>query len=120
MQRIEINIHTTNCLHVRAAATLIAELNTTIKDTRILKKIFILYKGKKSPIMNLLSIASFKIKKGDKVIIQFEEDVSMSIIEEMKNYLEEEKVNYIEQNQTGHLLLENFIAIEEIFSRLSH
>ncbi|EEM55756.1 hypothetical protein ABEX53_28370 [Bacillus toyonensis] len=44
----------------------------------------------------------------------------MSIIEEMKNYLEEEKVNYIEQNQTGHLLLEKFIAIEEIFSRLSH
>ncbi len=53
MQRIEINIHTTNGLHVRAAATLIAELNTTIKDTRILKKIFILYKGKKSPIMYL-------------------------------------------------------------------
>ncbi|WP_431188382.1 sigma 54-interacting transcriptional regulator [Bacillus thuringiensis] len=120
MQRIEINIHTTNGLHVRAAATLIAKLNTTIKDTRILKKIFILYKGKKSPIMSLLSIASFKIKKGDKVIIQFEEEVSMSIIEEIKNYLEEEKVNYIEQNQTDHLLLENFIAIEEIFSSLSH
>ncbi|WP_234881349.1 sigma-54 interaction domain-containing protein [Bacillus mycoides] len=70
--------------------------------------------------MSLLSIASFKIKKGDKVIIQFEEEVSMSIIEEIKNYLEEEKVTYIEQNQTDHLLLENFIAIEEIFSSLSH
>ncbi|WP_234881348.1 hypothetical protein [Bacillus mycoides] len=54
MQRIEINIHTTNGLHVRAAATLIAKLNTTIKDTRILKKIFILYKGKISYYESLI------------------------------------------------------------------
>ncbi|WP_043314665.1 sigma 54-interacting transcriptional regulator [Bacillus cereus] len=115
MQRIEINIHTTNGLHVRAAAILIAKLSITIKDKCILQKIHISYKGKKYPITSLLSIASLKIKKGDKVSIQFEEEVKM-----IKNYLEEEKVNYIEQNQTDHLLLENSIAIEEILSNLSN
>ncbi|EOP45717.1 sigma 54-interacting transcriptional regulator [Bacillus cereus] len=115
MQDIEIIIHTTNGLYVRAAAILIAKLSITIKDKYILQKIPISYKGKKYPITSLLSIASFKIKKGDKVSIQFEEEVKM-----IKNYLEEEKVNYIEQNQTDHLLLENSIAIEEILSNLSN
>ncbi|QWH31743.1 PAS domain-containing protein (plasmid) [Bacillus mycoides] len=115
MQDIEIIIHTTNGLHVRAAAILIAKLSITIKDKCILQKIHISYKGKKYSITSLLSIASFKIKKGDKVSIQFEEEVKM-----IKNYLEEEKVNYIEQNQTDHLFLENSIAIEEILSNLSN
>ncbi|PFV97248.1 transcriptional regulator [Bacillus thuringiensis] len=104
MQDSEIIIHTTNGLHVRVAATLIAKLSITTKVTRILQKIFI----------------SYKIKKGDKVSIQFEEEVSTTIIEMIKNYLEEEKVNYIEQNQTDHLLLENSIAIEEILSSPSN
>ncbi|KXY48282.1 transcriptional regulator [Bacillus toyonensis] len=102
MQDSEIIIHTTNGLNVRVAATLIAKLSITTKVTRILQKIFI----------------SYKIKKGDKVSIQFEEEVSTTIIEIIKIYLEEEKVNYIEKNQTDHLILENSIAIEEILSSL--
>lgn len=92
MQDSEIIIHTTNGLHVRVAATLIAKLSITTKVTRILQKIFI----------------SYKIKKGDKVSIQFEEEVSTTIIEIIKIYLEEEKVNYmVEEKLYGIILTMN-------------
>lgn len=54
MQDIEIIIHTTNGLYVRAAAILIAKLSITIKDKYILQKIPISYKGK-----NILLQASY-------------------------------------------------------------
>ncbi|WP_211237032.1 sigma 54-interacting transcriptional regulator [Aneurinibacillus terranovensis] len=118
MQQIEVTVNKTNGLHVRMAATLIAKLQSLLKDANILKNIYVLYNGKKIPITSLLAIVSLKIKKGEKIALLFEEEVHPRVIGEIKAFIENEQGDFSDQLQTDQLLIENSITVEAVLSSL--
>ncbi|MFT9485835.1 MAG: sigma 54-interacting transcriptional regulator [Tepidibacillus sp.] len=119
IREVEVVVNKTNGLHVRFAASLIAKLQSLIHDTRILTKIYVIHRERKTPITSLLALISYKIQKGEKIILRFEEEVSQEIIEKIKDFIQtpdyEESQDH---SKTDQLLMENSVTVESVLSSL--
>lgn len=119
MQQIEVTVNKTNGLHVRMAATLIVKLQSLIQDANVLKKIYVVYNGRKASVTSLLSIVSFKIRKGEKVTLCFEEEVHPLVLDEIKTFIESgDKHDSSDEYEADQLLMENSITVEAVLSSL--
>lgn len=115
---LNIKVNKKNGLHIRMAAALITTLQTLIQDTETLKKIYVIYNGKKVQVTNLISIVSLKISQGEEIILCFEEDVDSFILDEVKKFFENKEQENTQQMEIDRLLMENSITLQEVIANL--
>lgn len=119
MPEIEGTIRRTNGLHVRFAASLIAKLQSLLQDMNMLKRTYVIYKGRKTQVTSLLSIISLKIRRGERIILSFEDAIEPAVLAEIKSFLEsEDGHDTADQSQTDQWLMENSMTIEALLASL--
>ncbi|PLR75915.1 Fis family transcriptional regulator [Bacillus sp. V3-13] len=118
MQKVMVKVYRKNGLHVRMAATLITKLQNEVRDQKVLKNIFVEYKGKRVEVTNLLSLVSLKIGQGEEFAICFEKEVPESILHEIQLFFGQIEQEDHRDSETDRLLMENSIILQEAIANL--
>lgn len=118
MQKLTVIVHRNNGLHVRLAAALITMLKKEIKDSEILKNIFVEFRGKQVDVINLLSLVSLKIGQGEQFTICFAKEVADSILYKIEQLFEQTELEDYRYTETDRLLMENSVILQEAIANL--
>lgn len=115
---LQLKVKKKNGLHVRMAAALISKLQTILKDSEQLKKVYVIYNGKKVQATNLISLVSLKISQNDNFTLSFEEDVDQTKLLEVVRFFDDIEQEDAQQTETDRLLMENSLILQEAITGL--
>lgn len=116
--RIPLKTYRKNGLHVRMAAAFITFLQNLMPDKDRLKEAYILYKGKKVQVNNLLSLVSLKILPGEEFFLVVDDAIDENTVSQIRRFFLQPAEEDVQQTETDRLLMENSLTLHEAISAI--
>lgn len=119
-QRIEekVTIYYEKGLHVRVAATIVQKADRLQNEYNVLYSVH--REGLHNvPLTSILLVTALKVKKGEEIYLVTEGEQAEEASKEMKQFLEGDfNISQSELNQVDHLLQDNVITAENVYSNI--